>query len=114
MSEGKAFKPFPEKITYGDMYNPAMEITDPAAATAYFERCVEHAMRWFGKTRREAETLHRANLGYWAGYYGQETRLRIERLFKCEHPVFGPATDPRPSPEVAFAAGMLMAQKDPC
>jgi hypothetical protein len=84
-------EPFPDKITYGDKYGPAMEITDQAAADAYFELCVEHCMR-FGRFRPEAESIERQNLGYYAGYYDSETRERVERLFRCAHPVFGSIT----------------------
>jgi hypothetical protein len=76
--------PFPDKITIGEKYGPAMEITDQAEADRYFERCVEHMMR-HGHDRNEAERIERGNLGYFAGYYGDETRARVERLFRCAH-----------------------------
>lgn len=81
--------PFPVKITIGDKYSPAMEITDQEAADAYFERLVAHSMLWH--SRDEAERIERINLGYYAGYYSHETRLRVEKLFRCAHPVFGEA-----------------------
>lgn len=94
------------KITIGEKYGPAMEITDQAAADAYFGECVEHCMIFHDKTRSEAETIERANLGYYAGYYSNETRARVERLFKCAHPVFGAIADKgAPTPEQAFAMG---------
>jgi hypothetical protein len=100
----------PERITIGDKYGPAMEMTDPAEAAAYFEECVAHNM-WYGKrTRAEAEAVERANLGYYAGYYDHETRLRVEKLFGCSHPVFGAATNGRPDPGAAFAAGVVAAR----
>ncbi len=98
---------FPDVVTLGDKYGPAMKITDPAEATAYFEACVEHMMRMTDKTREEAETTERGNLGYWAGSYGAETRRRVERLFSCAHPVFGAIGDgDGPSEEEVLAAGM--------
>lgn len=75
-------------ITIGEKYAPAMDITDQEVADAYFEACVQHTMDW-GKSREEAENTERENLGYYAGYYGNETRERVERLFGCAHPVFG-------------------------
>lgn len=66
----------PSKITFGEKYDPAMAITDQAAADEYFESLVEHTMR-FGADRVEAERLERKNLGYFAGYYGSETRERV-------------------------------------
>jgi len=112
-------KPFPKVMTYGDKYGPAMQIKDQAEADAYFELCVQHSMdlaacgraRFFGKTREEAEAHERTNLGYYAAYYDHETRLRVERLFDCKHPIFGAAKDGAPTPEEAFAAGAKMATR---
>lgn len=73
-------------ITTGEKYGPAMEITDQATADDYFEKCVTHSMI-FGNTRKEAEDIERQNLGYYAGYYDNETRERVERLFHCQHPL---------------------------
>jgi len=55
-------EPFPLDVTIGDKYRPAMELTDQAAADAYFERCVEHCMA-HGKTRVQAIYIEKANLG---------------------------------------------------
>jgi len=99
----------PAQITIGQKYGPAMEITEQAQATEYFERCVEHCMN-FGKSRDEAEAIERANLGYYAGYYNNETRMRVERLFSCAHPIFGSIADKGiPTPEEAFEAGRKLA-----
>lgn len=98
----------PKVITIGDKYGPAMEITEQAEADAYFERCVEHSML-FGKSRTEAEALERHNLGYYAGYYDGATRERVERLYRCSHPIFGAvATRGHPTAEEAFTIGRLI------
>jgi hypothetical protein len=100
---------FPEQITIGDKYRPAMEITEQVAADEYFERCVTHCMS-FGKSRKEAEAIERANLGYYAGYYSHETRARVERLFSCAHPVFGSIAEKGiPTPTEALEAGRRLA-----
>lgn len=88
---------FPEKITIGDKYGPAMQITDQAEADAYFEKCVRHMMRYRPCARDEAERIERMNLGYFAGYYDSETRERVERLFRCSHPVFGSIAERGPA-----------------
>jgi hypothetical protein len=99
----------PAQITIGEKYGPAMEITEQAEADAYFEQCVEHTMT-FGRTRHEAETIERANLGYYAGYYDAATRERVERLFACAHPVFGKIDRfGAPTADEAFAAGLRHA-----
>ena len=103
--------PLSKQISIGDKYGPAMEMTDPAEAAAYFERCVAHSMER-GHDREEAERIERVNLGYYAGYYSNETRARIERLFLCAHPVFGAiaAVDP-PTAEEASREGVKTAQR---
>lgn len=98
----------PQKITCGDKYGPAMKITDQAEADAYFEECVKHAMNSFAWSREEAERIERINLGYWAGYYDSETRARVERLFRCAHPVFGSiAENGQPTSEALLLIGMM-------
>ena len=99
---------FPDKITIGEKYGPAMEITDQTEVDAYFEACVEHCMR-FDRSREEAEEIERANLGYYAGYRDFETRQRVERLFNAVHPVFGSVANGEPTAEEAFAAGATWA-----
>jgi hypothetical protein len=100
-------KEFNKETTYGEKYQPAMEIADQQEADAYFERLVAHSMS-FGKSRAEAEQIERLNLGYWTGYYDEETARRVFTLFKCEHPIFGTSW---PSIEEAFEAGVRMGQK---
>lgn len=99
---------FPDKITYGEKYRPAMSITDQTEADDWFEACVEHCMR-FNRTRAEAEDIERENLGYYAGYYDFETRQRVERLFGGVHPIFGSTANGEPTPEEAFNAGAMWA-----
>lgn len=97
---------FPAKITIGEKYGPAMEITEQQAADDYFLKCVTHAMKYGGHGREKAEEIERTNLGYFAGYYDSTTRERVERLFKCAHPFFGPiAVNGTPTPETAMNIG---------
>ena len=96
---------FPDEISMGDKYGPALKIETQADADEYFAACVEHNMRLSGRSREEAERVERANLGYFAGYYDLEDRLRVERLFACAHPVFGKAANGEPTPEEAFEMG---------
>lgn len=94
------------KITFGEKYDPAMQIMEQDEADAYFEECVKHTMA-FGRTREVAEAVERSNLGYYAGYYCAETRERVERLFRCSHPVFGSiAHRGEPTAEEALQAGL--------
>jgi len=110
---------FADTATNGQLLGPAMKITEQADADVYFERLVQHGMRLDPELSREtAEENLRSSLGYWAGYYGHETRLRVERLFRCEHPIFGDAKKGAPTPQEAFDHGVRvgaerMAAKDP-
>lgn len=104
-------QPIPRTIKIGDKYGPAMTMTDQAEADAYFERLVQHGMEW-GNERAEAERIERSNLGYYAGYFSHETRERVERLFRCAHPVFGSAAENgAPSPDQALKAGLEMGRR---
>lgn len=95
----------PKQITIGDKYRPAMEITEQDEADAYFEECVLPCMS-HGASRSKAEDIERQNLGYFAGYYDAKTRKQVERLFSCQHPIFGPiAVNGQPTAEEALAAG---------
>lgn len=95
----------------GEKYNPAMEVQTQAEADAYFDKCVEHSMA-LGTAREEAERVERMNLGYCAGYYSNEVRARVERLFRCEHPIFGAiAVKGPPTPDEAFAMGVRWASE---
>jgi hypothetical protein len=98
-------------ITIGEKYAPAMSIGNQAEADAYFEQLVQHGMS-FGKTREEAEADERAGLGYYAGYYDTHTRVRVESLFKCEHPIFGSmAKNGEPSMAEALKKGLEFGKK---
>ena len=62
-------------------------------------------------TREKCENIQRSNLGYYAGYFSNEVRERVERLYKCEHPLFGAiAKKGPPTPEQAFAMGLKMGK----
>src|SRR5688572_9962962 len=103
--------PLPPGITYGRKYDIAMRVNTQEEADAYFERCVLHTMQ-FGKTREEAEKIERDNLGYWAGYFDNDTRARVEKLFKCEHPYFGSIAEKGPpTMEEALKIGIEAGKK---
>lgn len=98
----------PDAMTYHDLYGPAMTIKNEAAARKYFAALVERNYRISKHTREQAEAIERSNLGYFAGYYDNETRERVERLFQCEHPVFGSiAVNGPPTTEQALLAGVM-------
>jgi len=103
---------FRDSIPYGEKYGPAMKIEDQDEANIYFAYCVRHQMRLVQRNGRkinqqEAEAIERENLAYWAGYSDDETRKRVERLFKTKHPIFGAiAESGSMDPGKAFEIGM--------
>ena len=91
--------------------NP-MTITEQAEADAYLTAAVEKiAKEAPDRSREQILATLKGNIAYFAGYYDDLTRARVERLFHCAHPIFGPiATKGRPSPEEAFAMGVAFAK----
>jgi hypothetical protein len=84
-----------DEMTASELYDPAMKITEQELADYYFEELVQRRIRLTLATREQAETAERENLGYWAGYGKLETRARVEKLFKCRHPLLPPADKPQ-------------------
>lgn len=102
-----------DKITLRDKYGPAMEIDNSADAARYFDACVRHMMRVKPCERDEAERIERGNLGYYAGYYDEETRAQVERAFDCSHPIFGKLAEVgAPSLQEAVALGEARGEQD--
>ena len=101
-----------DKITNGEKYGPAMKITDIKKADAYFEELVQHNMKNTNNNRKEAEQIERSNLGYYSGYYDNETIERVQRLFSCRHPIFGSAENIKTmSSKQSFEAGKEAGKK---
>lgn len=107
----RRIEPPGEGATIGNLYGPAMDVTSQEEADRRFGLLVAHTMR-FGKTQQEAEEIVRSNLGYYAGYHSNEVRERVERLYRCAHPVFGPIAERGPpSPEEVVRMGEEMARR---
>ena len=93
--------------TIGERYGQAMEVTTQQDADRIFAELVASARAANPTLTLEAASdMERQNLGYFAGYYNDETRARVERLFRCAHPVFGPIANGKPTPEEAFQMGV--------
>lgn len=95
-------------VTIGDKYGPAMTMKRGAT---YFKACVRHTLKLRPElTLAEAESIERQNLGYYAGYYDQATQERVQRVFNCEHPIFGKASN-EVTRERAMRLGAALAGK---
>ena len=104
-----------ELLTFGECLGPAMEITDPEDAQQYLTEYIKYTQTFLDKKPRDdgmtAEDICKVNLGYYAGYYDSDTRVRVESLFTCAHPVFGTIKDNgQPTAEEAFQKGMDLAK----
>lgn len=99
-----------DRLTYGECLKPAMEITDQADADQYLKAYIAFTQKFIDsgevKEGKTAEQIVKSNLGYFAGYYSDETRVRVEKLFNCSHPVFGAIAQGKPTPEQAFNKGI--------
>ena len=99
-------------VTIGEVYGPAMQIKTQEEADAYLEKVAQAHAAMFDGNLAQAKAALRSNLAYYAGYYDAETRARIERLFKCEHPYFGAIAEKgQPTPEEAFAMGKELGER---
>lgn len=105
-----------ETMTRGEVLGPAMKITDQADADQYLNDYVAFTQNALDiKPRTDGMTaiqIAKINLGYFAGYYGNKTRERVERLFKCQHPIFGSITkNGPPTAREAFEAGKRAGER---
>ena len=104
--------PWPEKATIGDLYHPAMKITDPAAGAEYLALLIaytieDRAARGDPVSEDEARRIQLSNIGYFAGYYGWDTMAQVKRVFGATHPILG---DTPLTAEECFAKGQQFAQ----
>jgi hypothetical protein len=97
-----------DDLTWGEILHPAMEVETEEQATAFFEAYVSWLMRRWNHTRAMAESAAKINIGYFAGYYDDETANRVYRLFHCSHPILGTATNV--SPQEMIECGRRLAQ----
>lgn len=114
------FNPENKKVlTYRESLAPAMEITEEADAMQYKRELIAYTQRQIDKEpksagQKTAEEIVKINLGYFAGYYGDDVRRRVESLFSCSHPFFGSIEEKgSPTAQEAFKAGMDSANQPP-
>lgn len=95
-------------LTIGDCLEPAMKITDKKDADQYLKDYIKY-IDSFQEKDASSESIAKSNLGYYAGYYSNEVRERVEKLFCCSHPVFGSIKENGiPTPQEAFDMGKNM------
>lgn len=98
-------------MTYDQLLIQAMQATSQVEADWILDEMVSSYTKRGGVNRIEGRRIQRSNIAYYAGYYGNATRERVERLFNCAHPVFGAIAVNGPiTPEQAFKAGLKMGE----
>lgn len=100
---------FERDSTFRDLLEPAMKIAqarDHEAAKAFMAAYRTYLIDEWDRTPEDADEVIRVNVGYYAGYYGDETQRAVLEVFGAAHPVFGTT---RPTLEEAFDAGFLDA-----
>ena len=102
-----------EVLSYDECTGPAMKIVDAEDAAQYKAAYIDYVSKFHVDGKSEngltTEEVVNHNLGYFAGYYSDETRERVERLFNCSHPVFGSIKE-NGAPTAAEAFHMGMAE----
>jgi len=69
------------KVPLKEIYGPAMQIEVPKEAQHYLRALVKRSIKLFGQSEKKATQIAKTNLGYYAGYYSDNTRARVEKLF---------------------------------
>lgn len=105
-----------DTLTYIEALEPAMNITDQADADQYLAAYIAYQTKMLPNGKNDdgltAEDICKQNLGYYAGYYTAETRERVERLFKCKHPIFGSIMENgQPTVTEAFFIGQELGRR---
>lgn len=97
-------------MNYSELYDPAMEVQTKEEAEACF-KVIQDRYSEDGVYPEISDKIIKANLGYWAAYGNAERRERIERLYDCEHPIFGMIKQlGSPTTEEAFELGANRAK----
>lgn len=92
-------------------YEPAMEILGKEQADAYLAKLADTRMQESKCGIDTAVVVERANLAYYAATKDHDTRLRVEALFRCEHPLYGAAADGELTIPRAWMAGFNYAKR---
>ena len=113
------FNPEGKKVlTYGECLRPACEeietVEDAAQYFRDYVRFIQDAIDeengtagGVNKNGNTAEEIAKINIGYFAGYYSNDTAARVNKLFDTTHPIFGSilAKTPQQALKAGFKAG---------
>jgi hypothetical protein len=99
-----------------DVLSIAVGITDPKDAKQYLKAYMKWIQSEIDKDPKRkgdnAEQIAKGNIGYFAGYYDNKVRVRVEKLYNCAHPIFGSIAEKgAPGPMEAFKMGLNLGKK---
>jgi len=104
------------KFNEDNILSTAMEITNKDDAKQYLNEYIKHIQKFIdsddNRKNESAEETAKGNLGYYAGYYSNDVRERVEELFGCSHPLFGTIKENGiPTPKQAFEIGIKYSNR---
>ncbi len=76
-----------EKLTYGECLDSIAKITNKKEAKQYLNDYVDWLCKFHNLNEKKARQTALHNIGYYAGYFSQETMKKIYELFETHHPI---------------------------
>jgi len=99
-------------MTYKEQFEAAMKCETKDEADSFLQSEITRYKKEYGKNPDEAKRIILSNLGYMAGYYGNEEAEKVHRLFGAVHPIFGSSDYHKTvTPEKAFEMGKKFAER---
>jgi len=96
-------------LTIGQVYDPACSFVETEEqAKKYFDLLVNYAVTIHSISVEEATKNELLNIGYYAGYYDNDTRIKMQKLFGAIHPIFGRVF---PTADEALEIGKRIGEK---
>ena len=90
----------------------ALDAHTQAQADAALAALVDQVLQASNLERPTAEAWVRRDIAYATGRYDHATRRRVEKLYKCAHPLFGAIeANAPPTPEQASTMGRELAER---
>lgn len=103
-------------MTIKEVYENAMRVQTEEEAADIFASLIRFYRESGEIPQADIVASLKSNLGYFAGYYDNATRERVERLYKCEHPFFGAIAIKGPPTEeealrIGYRLGKAMSER---
>ena len=101
-----------EYKTFGELFNLALKLAkeNPVEANEWLVEYIGYIAHENTCDFEKASRIAKSNLGYFAGYYDQETCDIIYKTYQCSHPIFGDKPF-EVDPEEAYKKGLEMGKK---